>query len=86
MLATYFDTIEKILLEQGRIASIAGHPDLTGCSREWFVRNFLVDNLPENIKMGQGEIINARSQPKTKWNQIDIVLYKWQDSPNRIFP
>ena len=59
MLSTYFDTIEKVLLEQGHIASIAGHSDLIGCSRERFVRNFLVDNLPENIKIGQGEIINA---------------------------
>lgn len=76
MLDIHLNTIEKVLHEQGRIASIAGHPDLIGSSREWFVRNFLVDHLPENVKVGQGEIINARSKPKAKRNQTDVVLYK----------
>jgi len=76
MLDSHLNTIEKVLREQGRIASIAGHPDLIGSSREWFVRNFLIDHLPETIKVGQGEIINASSQPKAKRNQIDVVLYR----------
>lgn len=84
MLENHLNTIEKVLHEQGRIASIAGHPDLIGSSREWFIRNFLIDHLPETIGIGQGEIINSRSQPASKRNQTDIVLYR-RDFPKIIY-
>lgn len=75
MLENHLNTIEKVLHEQGRISSIAGHPDLIGSSREWFVKNFLIDHLPDTIGVGQGEIINSRSQSASRRNQTDIVLY-----------
>jgi hypothetical protein len=76
MLESHLNIIEKVLHEQGRIASIAGHPDLIGSSREWFVRNFLIDHLPETIRVGQGEVINSWSQPRSKRNQTDVILYR----------
>jgi hypothetical protein len=76
MIESHLNMVEKVLREQGRIASIAGHPALIGSSREWFIRNFLIDYLPETVKVGQGEIINAWSQPKSKRNQTDVILYR----------
>ena len=76
MIESHLNAIEDVLLAQGRISSNAGHPDLIGSPREWFVKNFLVDHLPETVRVGQGEIINSRSQPKAKRNQTDIVLYR----------
>jgi len=76
MIESHLNAIENVLLAQGRIASNAGHPDLIGSPREWFIRNFLVELLPETVRVGQGEIINSRSQPRLKRNQTDIVLYR----------
>lgn len=76
MLKSHLNAMENVLLARGRIASNAGHPNLIGSPREWFIRDFLAELLPETIKVGQGEIIDSRSQPKEKRNQTDIVLYR----------
>lgn len=76
MIESHLNALENVLLAQGRIASNAGHPDLIGSPREWFVRNFLAELLPETVRVGQGEIIDARSRPKSKRNQTDVVLYR----------
>jgi hypothetical protein len=76
MLESHLNAIENVLQAQACISSNAGHPDLIGSPREWFVKNFLIDHLPETVKVGQGEIINSRSQPKSKRNQIDVILYR----------
>jgi hypothetical protein len=75
MLENHLNAIEKVLIAQGQISSNAGHTDLIGNPREWFVKNFLIDHLPETVRVGQGEIINPRSQPKSKRNQTDVVIY-----------
>jgi len=80
MIESHLNAIENVLLAQGSIASNAGHPNLIGGPKEWFVKNFLVEHLPKTIGIGQGEIINSRSQQKSKRNQIDVVLYR-QDFP-----
>lgn len=76
MLETHLNAIEKVLIAQGNIASNAGHPYLIGNPREWFIKNFLADHLPEIVKFGQGEIINPRTAPKESRHQSDIVLYR----------
>jgi len=78
MLADHFNAIEDVLLAQGKVAAKAGHPNLIGGPKEWFVRDFLNDHLPSSVRIGQGEIIDSHSRSNlsslTK-NQIDIVLY-----------
>ncbi|MFC2053480.1 DUF6602 domain-containing protein [Chloroflexota bacterium] len=80
MLENHLNALEEVLCAQGKIASNAGHPNLIGNPKEWFIRNFLMDHLPETVKIGQGEIINSRTVPKESRNQSDIVLYR-QDYP-----
>jgi len=80
MLENHLNAIEEVLCAQGKIASNAGHPNLIGNPKEWFIRNFLMDHLPETVKIGQGEIINSRTVLKESRNQSDIVLYR-QDYP-----
>lgn len=79
MLEEHLNAIEKVLLAQGIVASNAGHPNLIGGPKEWFIRDFLNDHLPSTVKVGQGEIINSHSEPSANLlskNQIDIVLYR----------
>ena len=59
MIESHLNAIESLLLAQGRIASNAGNPNLIGGPREWFVKNFLIEHLPETIRVGQGEIIRT---------------------------
>ena len=80
MLENHLNAIEEMLCAQGRIAANAGHPNLIGNPKEWFIKDFLADHLPETVKIGQGEIINSKTKPKTPRNQVDIVLYH-QDYP-----
>lgn len=78
MLEGHLNSIEEVLLAQGKVAAKAGHPNLIGGPKEWFIRDFLNDHLPATVKIGQGEIIDSHSKvnldSSTK-NQIDIVLY-----------
>ena len=78
MLEGHLNAIEDVLLAQGKVAAKAGHPNLIGGPKEWFIRDFLNVHLPATVKIGQGEIIDshskANSSSSTK-NQIDIVLY-----------
>jgi hypothetical protein len=76
MLENHLNIIEEVLRAQGKIASSAGHPNLIGYPREWFIRDFLTDHLPKTVKIGQGEIINSRTIPKESRHQSDIVLYR----------
>ena len=80
MLESHLNAIEAVLLAQSKAASNAGHPNLRGGPREWFIHNFLEDHLPSILEVGQGEIINADSKPQPKPGeyrpQVDIVLYR----------
>lgn len=88
MLSSHINAIEDVLAAQSAIASNAGHPNLRGGPREWFVRSFLNDHLPRNLEIGQGEIIDRDSEPgppKTEYrNQEDIVIYR-KDFPRISF-
>jgi hypothetical protein len=78
MLAHHLNAIEDVLLAQGKVAAKAGHPNLIGGPKEWFIRDFLNDHLPATVKIGQGEIIDSHSKVNSSsstQNQIDIVLY-----------
>jgi hypothetical protein len=88
MILAHLSAIEKILLAQSRIASNAGHPNLRGGPREWFIKEFLVEHLPSIYEIGQGEIINSDSIPNPSPDkyrpQTDIVIYR-RDMPKITF-
>lgn len=79
LLESHFDAIEQLLLAQSNIAQNAGHNNLKGGPREWFIREFLADNLPSILEIGQGEIIDQNSEPNPSRengrNQVDAVIY-----------
>lgn len=80
MLQSHLNAIEAVLLAQSITAQNAGHPNLRGGPREWFIRDFLSTHLPGTLEVGQGEIIDASSKPspdpKHYRPQVDIVLYR----------
>jgi hypothetical protein len=80
MLRSHLNAIESVLLAQSTAASNAGHPNIRGGPREWFIRDFLISHLPENLQIGQGEIIDPDSKPnpnpKQYRHQVDIILYR----------
>ncbi|MBN1372090.1 MAG: hypothetical protein JW987_09110, partial [Anaerolineaceae bacterium] len=80
MLVSYLNAIEKVLLAKSDVASKAGHPNLRGGPREWFVEEFLLNHLPSLWELGQGEIISSDSAPNPSTNmyrnQNDLVIYR----------
>jgi hypothetical protein len=80
MLQSHLNAIEELLLAQSKAAVNAGHPNLRGGPREWFIRDFLTTHLPSNLEVGQGEIIDSNSVPNPSPGsyrpQVDIVLYR----------
>lgn len=80
MLRSHLNAIESVLLAQSNAASNAGHPNLRGGPREWFIQDFLRSHLPGTLEIGQGEIIDPDSKPRPKpkqyRGQVDIVLYR----------
>ncbi len=63
MILSHTNAIEKVLLAQSIAANTAGHPNLRGGPREWFIRDFLENHLPSTLQLGQGEIIDEDSKP-----------------------
>jgi len=63
MLESHINAIENVLLAQSIAAKNAGHPNLRGGPREWFIRDFLQSHLPSTLEIGQGEIIQFNSKP-----------------------
>jgi hypothetical protein len=80
MLVSHINAIEKILLAQSNAAENAGHPNLRGGPREWFIRDFLENHLPANLEIGHGEIIDRNSKPSPSPGEyrpeVDIVIYR----------
>lgn len=80
MLESHTNALEQVLLAQSRAAQNAGHPNLRGGPREWFIREFLENHLPSSLEIGQGEIIDENSKPKLPKDkyrhQVDIVIYR----------
>jgi len=80
MLQSHLNAIEAVLLAQSIYASNAGHPNLRGGPKEWFIRDFLSSHLPGVLQIGQGEIIDSDSKPKPDPEQyrpqVDIILYR----------
>src|SRR3989304_6861360 len=76
MLKSHMDAKENALVAISRVPANAGHPLHMGTPREAFIREFLQSHLPENVAIGNGEIIDAASQPNAPRNQFDIVIYK----------
>jgi hypothetical protein len=76
LLQDHLRAIEVTLLAQSRISANAGHPLHKGTPRENFLKNFLVDHLSERVAIGQGEIIDARTQTSEPRHQNDIIIYR----------
>jgi hypothetical protein len=80
MLQSHLNAIEDVLLAQSRTAQNAGHPNLRGGPREWFIRDFLGSHLPSTLEIGQGEIIDASSRPSPSPGayrpQVDVIIYR----------
>jgi hypothetical protein len=61
-------------------AQNAGHPNLRGWPREWFIRDFLTNHLPSSLEIGHGEIIDQDSTPEPPQGEyrpeVDIVIYR----------
>ena len=80
MIKSHINAIENILIAQSKTATNAGHPNLRGGPREWFIRDFLSTHLPSTLEIGQGEIIDSDSIPNPPRGsyrpQVDVVLYR----------
>ncbi len=80
MFISHLNALEKVLAAQSAVATNAGHPNLRGGPREWFVRDFLEGHLPLTLEIGQGEIVSSKSLPNPSRGvyrpQVDIVLYR----------
>src|SRR3972149_11697895 len=80
LLSAHMNAIEQVLLAQSKIAHNAGHPNLRGGPREWFIRDFLQSHLPSTLEIGQGEIIDVNSIPNPSPGnyrpQVDVVIYR----------
>lgn len=76
MLKSHMDLRERALVAISRIPANSGHSLHKGTPREAFIREFLQSHLPENVAIGTGEIIDAKSRPGDQRNQFDIVIYK----------
>ncbi len=80
MLVSHLNAIEAVLLAQSKAAANAGHPNLRGGPREWFIREFLEGHLPSTLEIGQGEIIDVDSRPSPSPGeyrpQVDIAVYR----------
>jgi hypothetical protein len=80
MLLSHINAIEQVLLAQSSAAQNAGHPNLRGGPREWFIRDFLENHLPTNLEIGHGEIIDQNSKPEPSPGEyrpeVDIVIYR----------
>ncbi|WP_353573167.1 DUF6602 domain-containing protein [Candidatus Albibeggiatoa sp. nov. BB20] len=88
MLESHINSIENILLAQSKVAQNAGHPNLRGGPREWFIREFLEGHLPSSLEVGQGEVVDENSEPnppKDRYRpQVDIVIYR-RDLPKIMY-
>lgn len=80
MIEAHLNAVEQVLIAQSKAAQNAGHPNLRGGPREWFVRDFLEGHVPGTLEVGQGELIDADSQPAPTRGeyraQVDVVLYR----------
>ena len=83
LLIDHLEYVERVLLAKSEIAALAGHPVHKGTAREAFIKEFLNEHLSERVGIGQGEIINAKSQTGDRRNQQDIILYR-KDYPKII--
>ncbi len=76
LLQDHLRAVEDTLLAQSHIPANAGHPLHKGTPRENFLKTFLVTHLSERVAIGQGEIIDARTQANDPRHQNDIIIYR----------
>ena len=76
VLKHHMDAVEKSLLATSQIPANSGHALHKGTPRETFIKNFLSQHLSESVAIGTGEVIDSRSRPNERRNQVDIVIFK----------
>lgn len=80
ILEEHLNAIEKVLIAKSEIANNAGHPNLRGGPREWFIHEYLENHLPTIFEIGQGEIIDENSESNPSQDnyrpQVDLIIYR----------
>ena len=88
MIESHINAIEQVLIAKSMAAQNAGHPNLRGGPREWFIHEFLENHLPTIFEIGQGEIIDEYSTPNPSKGsyrpQVDLVVYR-RDVPKIMY-
>jgi hypothetical protein len=73
----YVDGMAHVLRTEARQAGVFDHPTLTGSAREWFVKRFLRQLLPEMVGVTAGKAFDRYGK---KSKQIDVLIH------DRAFP
>ena len=76
LLQDHLKAVENTLLAQSHNVANAGHSLHKGMPREDFLKFFLVNHLSERVAIGQGEIIDARTQADEPRHQNNIIIYR----------
>ena len=76
ILQTHLENCESYLLEISKVPSISGHSLHKGTPREAFIKEFLEEHLPTDLAIGNGELIDYRTEAGGERNQHDIVIYE----------
>jgi hypothetical protein len=76
----HFSAIEKVLLAKAEIQNQVGHNLHKGTPREFFIKDFISEQIGDSLGYGTGEIIDFLSKPSEPRNQFDIVIY------DRLYP
>lgn len=72
----HFQKHQSVLKSKFGVGATAGHSISKGTPREFFVSEFLRAHIPEDLSIGMGEVIDARSKSGERRPQHDIVIYK----------
>ena len=76
ILEAHLANCESYLLAISKVPSVSGHSLHKGTPREAFIREFLSDHLPADLAIGNGELIDYRSEENEERNQHDVVIFE----------
>jgi hypothetical protein len=76
ILEAHLANCESYLLAISRVPLVSGHSLHKGTPREAFIREFLSDHLPADFAIGNGELIDYRSEENEERNQHDVVIFE----------
>ena len=71
-LLSWFDSLERVMIEEAKIAGLFEHGGTVGSAREFIISRCLRSFLPTGVEIGSGEVIDSSGN---RSKQIDIVIY-----------